>query len=359
MTVNGGLISNELKPPSEPTSPPFWQLSGGNSCAGQWTGAAVGVPDPTGIFNPAGSWPVVVTSIRTAVYNGQSYMRESAPSLCQLVSFPSGSGDYGLAINISNVPGATGYNVYTARPPATCASPLGMIGGTGGAGSPTIVNGVTEKTTTLTGCPNPSGSATCTLGAVSATFDSSRISGTWAPNAAAAPDSVGAYPPDPEGPNDFLGGTTFPAANHARATYPAGDRANENLCGNASGTETACPAAVTPGAVAMYLTNGTCFNVTSGGDAFLFSGYQYNWVLNYEPPATTCSNTWQGRFNSAPIGMSYTPGASFTFIGSNASQSRSFGGVVAASILAQSTATLSLYFNSGYAPRPPGTRLTA
>jgi len=109
----------------------------------------------------------------------------------------------------------------------------------------------------------------------------------------------------------------------------------------------------------MLVTNGSCFNVNIGGDAHLFSGYQYDWVLNYEPLATTCSNTWQGRFNSAPIGMSYTPGANFRFVGSNASQTKEFGGVVAATVLVQSAATLALYYNSSYAPRPPGTRLTA
>jgi len=108
----------------------------------------------------------------------------------------------------------------------------------------------------------------------------------------------------------------------------------------------------------MYLTNGSCFNVTSTGDAHLFSGYQYNWLLNYEPLATTCSNTWSGSFNSAPIGMSYTPGASFRFTGSNGSQTASFGGVVAASILVQGSGTLALNFNKAYTPRPPGSRLT-
>jgi Flp pilus assembly protein TadG len=357
MTVSGGLVSNELKPPSEPgPNPPFWQLAGGNSCAGQWAGSAASVSDTREIT--PGSWPVVVTSVRTDSYNGQQYARESAPSACTTVTLPPNPADSALAINISNVPGADGYNVYTARPPATCASQLGMVAGNTGVGSPTIPNGVSETTTTLTGCPNPSGSATCTLGAVSATLDSSRIPGTWAPSPAAPPGNSGAYPPQPEG-SDFQGGTSFPAANAARSSYPNGDRANENFCAALTGIQNlACPAAVTPGAVALYMTNGSCFNVTGGGDAFLFSGYQYDWVLNFEPPATTCSNTWQGRFNSAPIGMSYTPGAGLRLVGSNGSQTRSFGGMVGATILVQNAGTLFLYFNGGYAPRPPGTRLT-
>jgi hypothetical protein len=348
LTVSAGLVSNELKPPSEPgTNPPFWQLSGGNHCEGQLATSITGVGGGQAL-SPTGNWPVVVTSVRTAVYGGVSYKRESAPSACALVNFPGGA-DNALVINISNVPGATSYNVYTASPPATCAGPLGWVA--------SITNGVTERTTSLSTCPNTSG-GTCSMGAVSGTFDIGTIPNNFTPNPVAPPDTAGAYAPQPEG-TDFQGGTTFPAVNHARAAYPSGDRANENLCGTATGTETVCPAAVTPGAVAMLVTNGSCFNVNIGGDAHLFSGYQYDWVLNYEPLATTCSNTWQGRFNSAPIGMSYTPGANFRFVGSNASQTKEFGGVVAATVLVQSAATLALYYNSSYAPRPPGTRLTA
>ena len=349
MTVNGGQISNELKPPSEPgPNPPFWRLSAGNSCEGQLQVSAPSVSEGSGIR--AGNWPVVVTSVRTAVYNGVNYTRESAPSACTQLTIPSG-GDYAMAINISNVPGATSYNVYAAPPGATCAGPLGLVG--------SITNSVVEKTTTLSGCPNPSGSASCTLGAVSAPpFTNTTLPISWAPSGAAAPDTLKAYPPDPQSTADFLGGATYPAANHSRAPYPSGDRANENLCASAAGTETTCPAAVTPGAVVMYPTNGTCINVSGTGDAFLFSGYQYNWLLNHEPLATTCANSWAGRFNSALIGMTYTPGASFRFTGAYASQTNSFGGVVAGSILVQNAGNLTLYYNSGYAPHPPGTRLT-
>jgi Flp pilus assembly protein TadG len=351
MTVSAGIISNELKPPGEPGSnPPFWRLSAGFTCEGSWVGAAKQAADNFGV-GTYGNWPVVVTSV---YHRPGSVDRESAPSACALVNVAGPDG--ALAINVSNVPGATSYNVYAARPPATCASQLGMVG--------SITNGVLEKTTKLdtASCPDPSGTKACSLGAVglvSATpvyFDLGSISAGWAPNPAALPDTSGAYPPDPEGA-DFLGGTSFPPANHTRAAYPSGDRANENFCATAV-AGIACPAAVTPGAVAMYVANGSCFNVTAGGDAFLFSGYQYNWLVSYEPPATTCANTWQGMFNSAPIGMSYTPGASFKLAGANASQSRSFGGIVAASILVQSAGGLQLDFNNGYAPRPPGTRLT-
>jgi hypothetical protein len=350
LTVSGGLISNELRPPSEPGSTPaFWRMSGANRCDGQLATSIAGVAEGQGL-SPAGNWPVVVTSVRLATYNGVNYKQESAPSACQSVTFPGGGADNALVVKISNVPGATSYNVYTAAPPATCAGPLGWVA--------SITNSQTETTTSLGTCPDPNG-GTCSLKAVSGTFDISKIPANFSPNAGAPQGTLGAYSPDPQATTDFQGGTTFPGVNHARATYPSGDRANENFCAAASGVQNiACPAAVTPGAVTMSLTNGTCFNVNSGGDAHLFSGYQYNWVLNYEPLSTTCANTWQGRSMSAPIGMSYTPGASFKFVGGNASQTRSFGGVVAGSILLQSATGLALIFNSAYAPRPPGTRLT-
>src|SRR6202011_1704967 len=91
LTVNSGLISNELKPPSEPGAQ-FWAAA---HCAGSYSLAASGGPRPL----PAGTYAAVVTSVRTD--NG--YTRESSVSTCTTVS-PNGSQVVQLAI--SNVPGA-------------------------------------------------------------------------------------------------------------------------------------------------------------------------------------------------------------------------------------------------------------
>jgi len=78
---NGGLVSNELKPPDEPLATDntrlaavqFWNLDRAN-CAGsiQLTASGGGPP--------LGTWGVELTSVRNDIYAGTSYLRESAPS---------------------------------------------------------------------------------------------------------------------------------------------------------------------------------------------------------------------------------------------------------------------------------------
>ncbi len=346
LTVNSGVISNQLRPPDEPVAgnaqaraaPQFWDAAG-STCSGSFTIGTSGFPGK-GIVN--GTWSVVVTSLRTAVYNGVTYLRESAPSMCR--TFPISGPDKTLVININNVPGAAAYNVYAQPPTGTpCAGPLGLV--------------------RVSSIPNPVTETQASLGSVSASFNSDDLPASWAPNAAAAPDTWKAYPPDGE-TAPFNGNASLPNSNPARAASAAalaaghGDRADENYCATAAGAAAVCPAAVTPGAVEMYLTNSACLNVTANGDAFLSSGYQYNWILYYEPPATSCLNTLQGKLNTAAIGMSYTPVAGFRIVGNNASQTAEFGGVMAGSILIQGGTALPLFFNAGYSPRPPGARLT-
>ena len=360
LTVNSGVISNQLRPPDEPNlsdathlgaSPnQFWRVGGAN-CNGSF---ALDSGPAGGKSIPAGNWSVIVTALRTAVYNGTSYVRESAPSRCQVINIPGGS-DKTLIVNISNVPGATSYNVYAAPPSVnSCSGPFGLVG--------SIANGAVETNSNLAGCPDVTGGA-CSLGAVTHAWDSTTLSAGWAPDPAALPDTPKAYPPDPE-TAPFNGSSTLPNGNPARAVSAAaatagrGDRADENYCATAAGAPAVCPAAVTPGAVEMYLTNSSCLNVTANGDAFLSSGYQFNWIVYYEPLATSCSNTLQGKVNTAAIGMSYTPSAGFRIVGNNASQTSEFGGVTAATILIQGGTALPLLFNASYSPRPPGTRLT-
>jgi Flp pilus assembly protein TadG len=338
LTLNSGIVSNQLRPPDEPVTgnnqaraaPQFWDAAG-TTCSGSFTLGSSSFADK-GIAN--GTWSVVVTSLRSG--------RESAPSMCR--SFPISGPDKTLVLNINNVPGASGYNVYAQPPTGTpCAGPFGLV--------------------RVSSIPNLVTETQASLGSVSASFNSDDLPASWAPNAAAGPDTWKAYPPDGEtGP--FNGSSTLPNSNPARAASAAaltagqGDRANENYCATAAGATALCPAAVTPGAVEMYLTNSSCLNVTANGDAFLSSGYQYNWILYYEPPATSCLNTLQGKLNTAAIGMSYTPVAGFRIVGNNASQTAEFGGVMAGSILIQGGTALPLFFNAGYSPRPAGARLT-
>ena len=127
-TNNGGLVSNELKPPDEPavndntqlSNNQFWNLDGVN-CAGGVNLNSVGAPNPI----KKGSWGVEVTSVRTDTYNGTNYLRESAPSRCETQNIDPGEV---LQVQMSNVPGATSYRVYVDPPPNACAGPFGLAG---------------------------------------------------------------------------------------------------------------------------------------------------------------------------------------------------------------------------------------
>ena len=341
MTVNSGIVSNQFRPPDEPlttsnttrATPQFWDDAGA-LCSGSFSlnsGSYAG----KGIGN--GTWSVIVTALRTDVYNGVSYTRETAPSMCR--SLPISGSDKTLIVNVNNVPGATGYNVYAQQPVGTpCAGPFGLV----------QVNSINNSASEIQS----------NLGTASGSYNSDQLttSPAWAPNPAAAPDTFEAYPPSSE-TAPFNGSTTLPNSSPARGTSPQGDRAGENHCATGAGATTACPAAVTPGAVETSLINNFCLNVTANGDAFLNSGYQYDWILYYEPPATSCLNTLQGKANTAPIGMIYTPGAGFQLVGGASTETSEFGGLMAGSIQVQGGA-LPLYFNASYSPHPPGTRLT-
>lgn len=343
-TVNSGtypgLVSNELKPPSEPGTQ-FWAAG---HCAGSFILTAQGGPRPL----PAGSYAAVVTSVRT----DNSYTRESSPSTCLTVT-PNGSQLVQLAI--SNVPGAVSYNLYATSAGGTCASPnnqFNLVSGT--------INAGPEANNSVGGCPNPTDSSSCSLGHVTAVYDSSSTT-----NNAIHPPIAGEAAP-------FASG--LPGQSPARAAPPGGDLANENLCTAVSSLSVAvtCPLPgarsanttfVTPGAVQMKVTQGTCINVL-GGDAFLFSGYQYNWIINHEPATTTCTNSWNGAVNSAAIGMSYTPGAAFTIAGNTSSNTNTWsfeapmGGILAATIHIGWSSGLVIDFDPHYAPGPGGARLT-
>jgi Flp pilus assembly protein TadG len=344
LTVNGGLVSNELKPPSE-SGTQFWAAA---TCAGSFTltAQAPGVRPPLA----TGTYAAVVTSVRPA---DNGVIRESAPSACQTVSVAS---NQVVQLAISNVPGAVSYNLYATATGGSCAGPFNLVSGTINAGG--------ESNNTLGGCPNPTDSTNCSLGHVLAFYDGNSTS-----NATLHPPSAEAAP--------FAAG--LPNQSPVRAIPPLGDLANENHCVSLGvsatcpvpGTRAASTTFVTPGAVVMKITQGSCFNVL-GGDAFLFSGYQYNWLLNYEPPATTCNanNNWNGAHNSAAIGLSYTPGAPFNINGDSTcsgppagscNTTGSFegpmGGILAGSIHINFSSGLVIDFDAHYAPGPGGARL--
>ena len=345
----GDLVSNELKPPGEPnvsnnTLPAtnqFWNNDGA-TCAGGFQLTKVGGPKDI----PLGIWSFVVTSVRNDTYNGTSYLRESAPSVCEQINLNNHFDNVTLAI--SNVPGATSYNIYAAPPGNGCVGPFGLA-----ANLP--VSGTVDNTNTSP-CPIYTGLG-CSLGNESV-FLSAQLASPWAPNAAAAPGTTGAYPPDSETAPVAPG---LPNQNPALGPGPRGDRANENNCETVGGAYTSCPAAITPGAVELYFPAGGCFNNASG-DNYVFSGYQYNWVSLYEPgpanpPANACTNTFGGASNSGYIGLIYTPSARAAVTSSVAFEAPGAGGIIA-DTFTFTNAMPRLAYSATYAPVPPASRIT-
>jgi Flp pilus assembly protein TadG len=348
-TNNGAFVSNELRPPDEPiynnnTSlqpHQFWDTNGTN-CAG-----STQVTATTG-FNqlPNQTWAFVVTSTRTTILNGLPYLRESAPSMCRTVLTNGITRD--IQIRVSNVPGATGYNIYVA-PSGSCSGPFGLSESLAVAGTPANNN--------TTGCPVYSGSG-CSLGNEGTVFDSTDM---ITPNALAAPDTPGAYPPASE---TAPLRSNLPNENANRAAPPAGDRANENHCDAVSGALVSCPGAVTPGAVSFYIPSGGCLNAQSGGDDYYFSGYQYNWIVLYEPgaanpPANTCSNIMAAAVDSAFIGYVYMPSAALTIMKASTFRTDESGGLLADTITFSGQMPTIIGDPADYGPAPPATRIVS
>jgi Flp pilus assembly protein TadG len=346
----GDFMSNELKPPDEPNvadntqraANQFWNTNGVN-CSGAFQVSKVSGPGSI----QTGRWSFVVTSMRTDTYNGVTYMRESAPSMCNQVNLNNHFD--AVQLDVSNVPGATSYNIYASPPGNGCAGPFGLA-------TNLPVSGPVLNTNTNP-CPNFSG-AGCTLGHESITL-SAELAAPFAPNAAASPGTTGAYPPDGE-TAPIEGG--LPNQNPARGPGSRGDRANENNCETIAPSYASCPAPITPGAVELYFPAGGCLVTGNSADTYLFSGYQYNWVMVFEPgpgspPANNCANVLGAAGNTAFIGLVYAPSAYIGVISPDIFEAIGTGGLIADS-LGFSGSLPGLTYSSMYAPVPPASRLT-
>jgi Flp pilus assembly protein TadG len=351
-TNNNAFVSNELRPPDEPrignntilAGHQFWNV-GAASCAGSTQVTAVGGPNPI----PNGSWAFVLTSTRIGTYNGLPYTRESAPSMCYTVTVNGLTRN--VQIRVSNVPGATAYNIYAA-PSGSCNGPFGLAESLPVVGTPANDN---------TGaCPVYSG-AGCSLGNEGIVLDSTDLGPPFSPNAAAPPGVGGSYPPAGQTPPLR---NNLPNENANRAPPPGGDRANENQCYVVAGPLTTCPGPITPGAVVFYIPSGGCLNATSGGDNYFFSGYQYNWMVLYEPgvaypPANTCSNLMGAATDSAFIGLVYTPAASITVQKASVFRTDEVGGMIADTITFTGQLPTIIGDPADYGPVPPAAKLTS
>jgi Flp pilus assembly protein TadG len=348
-TNSGGFVSNELKPPDEPVynnnTAPAHQMwdTGGVNCAGSFQVSSIG---SSSAIPHEGTWAIELTATRTETYSGSNYKRESAPSMCRTVLVPDLSA---IKVSISNVPGVTAYNVYAAPPNNGCNGPFGL------AGSISVTGAVRNDNTA--GCPTFSGTG-CSLGYVSAVFDSTLLGLAFAPNGSAAPGMPGAYPPS--GETSPLR-SNLPNQNPDRANPPAGDRANENQCSTVNGAAVACPGPITPGAVEFYIPSTGCLNATTGADNFVFSGYQYDWIMVYEPgagnpPANTCSNVLGAEADSAWVGLIYVPSAALNVTKAATFRTEATGGLMADTL--NFTGQLpTIIYSPSYAPQPPAAKL--
>ena len=341
-TSNGGFVSNELKPPDEalvgdPTqlaSNQFWN-SNGVHCAGTFTWTASGTGGSV-----IGTWGIELTSVRNDWYAGTSYQRESAPSRCRSIN--NIKSNQWVNLNISNVPGAQSYNVYASS--SGCSGPFGLVYNVPVAGS--MQNG------DQSGCP--SGVTPCALGLTTLTAPAIVLPLVPSPNLFAPPGTSGAYPPDRE--TSPLN-SSLPNQNANRANPPAGDRANENLCMTVAASLTQCPGPITPGAVVFTFPAGECLYNNNGGDTYVFSGYQYNWIAVYQPNGPGCSNTLGAAGNTAYVGLVYTPSASDTVPSGSGFRSRATGGIIA-DVISFTGSLPSIVGSFNYMPSPPAARLT-
>ncbi len=119
---------------------------------------------------------------------------------------------------------------------------------------------------------------------------------------------------------------------------------------------------MTPGAVVFYIPTGGCLNL-NGGDTYVFSGYQYDWLAVYEPgaghpTANSCLNVMGAAGNSAFIGLVYAPSATIDITSAFVYESPFTGGLIANFVNVSGTMP-TINYGPGYAPISPASRLTS
>jgi len=115
--------------------------------------------------------------------------------------------------------------------------------------------------------------------------------------------------------------------------------------------------------VAFYIPNGGCLNASNGGDNYFFSGYQYNWMVLYEPgvaypPANRCGNLMGAATDSAFIGLVYAPAASISIQKASTFRTDESGGVIADTVTFGGQLPTIIGDPVDYGPVPPGAKLT-
>jgi Flp pilus assembly protein TadG len=387
-TSHGGMVSNELKAPSEElySAPgttsgavsPFYNSSG---CDGGFNVSVTPAPG-NGIKHQggAGNWGVEVSTVRydrfidptitpNPCFNSPGCRRESTPSACQLVNTLDASNS-GINVNITrNSPGAQYYLVYIN--PNGCdgvANNFSFVnrylapGWTDGGGPPAAATGPPWTGTLSNGvngwsCP-VAGVTICNIAynALSPNnlcFAQARSQLCQSPDDELAPQCFASCPAAASVPQ------ANPPMNLQYPPYTGGDIANENYCvvsPNPGDPVAPCTTAkVTPGAVQFYFPAGSCLDQNGNGSTHVFSGEQYNWIIIYQPSGNVCSQKLNGNALTQYIGTIYSPTASWDILGSDTSPLA--GQVICYSAQVTGSANVGIDFNPNYSPAPPAARL--
>jgi hypothetical protein len=158
----------------------------------------------------------------------------------------------------------------------------------------------------------------------------------------------------------------LPNAGPLPGTPPNGDLANEGHCVDTStGNNVACPASWTPGAVVFFIPSGGCLDLHGKGDIYLFSGYQLQRVVLYEPgpeqsatPNACSTNLVNGNGFTSLIGIFYMPAAGVTINGNSAYQATIAGGVISWTAGVIGTGNVAITADPTLRTWPPSVNLT-
>ncbi|HKC19126.1 MAG TPA: hypothetical protein VKE27_05785, partial [Candidatus Dormibacteraeota bacterium] len=124
----------------------------------------------------------------------------------------------------------------------------------------------------------------------------------------------------------------------------------------------------TPGAVEIFIpgpgSNQQCLSLQGGGDIYVYSGYQYQRVLFYEPgpeqsgTPNVCPNQVAGHGLTSLIGIFYVPAANVTIIGNSSYLATIAGGVIAWTASVQGNGGVSISADPTLRAFPSAVRLT-
>ncbi len=325
-TVTGTIASGSTVTTMARSPVQFWD-SNKVGCSSSFTAVATG----SSTNNLAsGTWSVELTAVRwepngvsscTGPATPTCYLRESAPSMCKTVDLGASS-----VIKVSvtpDDPGAQYFNVYLSQ------------------------NGSCSGLAYVTNFP-AGGSSSVTIN--SGTFPAGWPTGQQSP-------------PDGERMPLAVG---LPNAGPAPGSPPNGDLANEGHCvDTSSGSNVACPASWTPGAVVFFIPSGGCLDLHGKGDIYLFSGYQLQRVVLFEPgpeqsgtPNACTTNLVNGNGFTSLIGIFYMPAAGVTINGNSAYRATIAGGVIAWTAAVIGTGNVAITADPTLRTWPPAVNLT-